>query len=74
MRSPGAHQHGGIVSREIGPLLWKPSELPGIILKEHAILAPRLTGLDQLEGPATQGVEGMGNSESLRRTARQRCN
>jgi hypothetical protein len=46
MRPPGSHDHGGIVRDEIGPLPWKPGELPGIIVKEDAVLAPRLTALD----------------------------
>jgi hypothetical protein len=46
MRPPGSHHHGRIVRHEIGPLPWKPSELPGIIVKENAVLAPRLTALD----------------------------
>ena len=40
------HGHGGIVSDEIGPLPWKPGELPSIIVKEDAALAPRLTAFD----------------------------
>ena len=74
MRSPGSHHHGGIVSDEIGPLPGKPGELPGIIVKEDAVLAPRLTALDSLKSPATQRMERMGDSKGLRRTARQRCN
>jgi len=46
MRPPGSHHHGWIVSDEIGPLPWKPGEVPGIIVKEDAVLAPRLTALD----------------------------
>jgi hypothetical protein len=46
MRPAGSHDHGGIVGDEIGPLPWKPGELPGIIVKEDAVLAPRLTALD----------------------------
>jgi hypothetical protein len=39
MRPAGSHDHGGIVVDEIGPLPWKPGELPGIIVKEDAVLA-----------------------------------
>jgi hypothetical protein len=46
MRSASRHDHRGIVSDEIGPLAWKPRELPGIIVIEDAVLAPRLTALD----------------------------
>jgi len=46
MRPTGSHDHGRIVTDEIGPLPWKPGELSGIIVKEDAVLAPRLTALD----------------------------
>jgi hypothetical protein len=46
MRSVSSHDHREIVSDEIGPLAWKPSELPGIVVKEDAVLAPRLPTLD----------------------------
>jgi hypothetical protein len=46
MRPPGSHHDDGIVSDEIGPLPGKPGESPGIIVKEDAVLAPRLTALD----------------------------
>ena len=46
MRPARSDHHGGIVRDEIGPLSWKPGELPGIIVKEDAVLAPRLTALD----------------------------
>ena len=74
MRPPGSHDHAGIVSDEIGPLPWKPGELPGIIVKEDPVLVPRLTALNQLKGPPTQRMKGMGNAKGLRRTARQWCN
>jgi hypothetical protein len=73
MRPASSHRHRRILRDEIGPLPWKPGKLPGIILKEDAVLAPRLTALDQLEGTATQWMEGMGHAKGLRRTARQRC-
>jgi hypothetical protein len=46
MRPASAHHHGGVVRDEIGPLPRKPGKLPGIIVKEDAVLAPRLTALD----------------------------
>ena len=46
MRPPGSYHDDGIVSDEIGPLPGKPGESPGIIVKEDAVLAPRLTALD----------------------------
>ncbi len=46
MRPARSDHHGWIVSDEIGPLPRKPGELPGIIVKEDAVLAPRLTALD----------------------------
>jgi hypothetical protein len=46
MRPARSHHHRGIVSDEIGPLLWQPGELPGIIEIEDAVLTPRLTALD----------------------------
>lgn len=46
MRPASSHDYRGIVSDEIGPLAWQPGELPGIIVKEDPVLAPRLTALD----------------------------
>jgi hypothetical protein len=46
MRSASSHDHRGIVSDEIGPLAWNPGELPGIIVIEDPVLAPRLAALD----------------------------
>jgi hypothetical protein len=46
MRAARSHDHRGIISDEISPLARKPGELPGLIVIEDAVLAPRLTALD----------------------------
>ena len=74
MRPARSTHHGRIVGAEIGPLPREPGELPRIIGKEDAVLAPRLTALDQLEDAVTQRMEGMRDSKGLGRTARRRCN
>jgi hypothetical protein len=46
MRPPSPDHHRGIVDDEIGPLPREPSQLSCVIVKEDAVLAPRLTTLD----------------------------
>ncbi len=74
MRPARADDHGRIVSDEIGPLPREPRQLPCVIVKIDAVLAPRLTTFDQLEDAPTQWMEGMRDAKGLRRTARRRCN
>jgi hypothetical protein len=74
MRPASADEHGRIVSDEIGPLPREPRQLSCVIVKIDAVLAPRLTTLDELENAPTQRMEGMRDTKGLRRTARRRCN
>jgi hypothetical protein len=46
MRPASSDHHDGIVGNEIGPLPREPSQLPCVIVKVNAVLAPRLTALD----------------------------
>jgi hypothetical protein len=69
-----ADHHGRIVGNDIGPLARKPGEVPRVVVEVDAVLAPRLPAIDQLKGPATQRMKGMGYSEGLYLTARMRCN
>jgi hypothetical protein len=69
-----ADHHRRIVGNDIGPREWKPGELSRVVVEVDAVLAPRLTAIDELKRPAMQWMEGMGDAKGLCLTARWRCN
>ena len=69
-----ADHHRRIVRNDIGPLERQPGQLARGVVEVDAVLAPRLTAIDQLKRPATQRMKGMGYLEGLRLTVRWRCN
>lgn len=66
--------HCRIVREDIGPPEREPGELSRVIVEVDAVLAPRLTAIEQLKRPPTQRVEGMSDPKGLCLTTRGRCN
>ena len=74
MSSARADHHRQSLRKNIGPLERKPGELTRVVVEVDAVLAPRLAAIDQLKRPASERMEGMGNTKRLWLTARWRCN
>ena len=74
MGSASSDHHRRIAGDDIGPLEREPSELPRVVVKVDAVLAPRLTAVNPLEDTPMEGMEGMCHSKCLSLITRRRCN
>jgi hypothetical protein len=74
MGSARADHRGQIIRENISPLEREPGEVSRVVVKVDAVLAPRLTAIDDLERPATQRMEWVGNTKGLCLTVRGWCN
>jgi hypothetical protein len=74
MRAARADHDGGIVGPNVGPLLWQTRKLARVVIEVDAVLAPRLSTIDQTKRTPMQRMERMRDSEGLSWIARRRCN
>ena len=67
VRPPGGDHEEGVGALDVGPACRQRVHLclPGLA-EEDPLLAPGMGVADQLELPAAQGMEGMGDSEAPR--------
>jgi hypothetical protein len=63
----GGDQHIGVLLADICPRHWDRCQDASAVVVEDAALAPRVFDGDELEGPARQRMEGVGDAEDLLR-------
>jgi hypothetical protein len=73
MRAARADHHGGIVGSNVGPLHGQTRKLARVVVEVDAVLASRLSTIDQPKRTSMERMEGMRDPKGLRGIDRRRC-
>jgi hypothetical protein len=65
MRPARADHHRGVVWLDVGPVHRQAGELARVVVEVDAVLAPRLSTIDQAKRTPMQRVEGMRDAKGL---------